>query len=1087
MRIPPRPLNKIPFLFMFLFLWAPFYLTALDFQKSLTQYKLDIWRSERGFEQNGIHAVLQSADGYVWVGALDGLVRFDGSRFNVYTKENTGELKSNFVRVLCRGRDGSLWIGTSGGGLTRFKHGVFSTYVSANGTPIGSVYALSEDRDGGLWIGTHTHGVIRFREGKFTGFTAADGLAGDHVDALYHDREGNLWIGTSAGLTQRTPEGKFINYGREDGFRCRYIYSLCGAEDGALWIGSNKGLYRLKGRTPTHYGVEKGLPNPQVMCLYRDRDGSLWGGTDGGGLFRVKGETIETLSPGDGPACGFVYSICEDREGSLWFGTLEGGLHRLRDTVVTAYTTREGLAHDYVNCIREDRDGNLRIGVDGGLNRLKNGVLTLEFSTRNGLLDNDVYSFFEDGGGALWIGTGNGLHRFRDGKLTPFTTRNGSSHNRVYDIFEDKQGGIKLVTSHSLQRFHKGKFTVITRRKDLFDKIVAAAYQDPDGTLWLGSGGGGLFRWRDGRFTVYTTGDGLVGDNIECIFRDRDGILNIGARGGLSRMINGRFVNITAKQGLADDFVNDILEDDSGHLWLAGRKGVSRISKKELRAFERGAADRVHPVTYNEQDGMKSRWCKNNGLRSRDGRLWFSTDKGVAMIDPANIKTNRHPPPVLIEALKLDDQWIDLTGLRDSEKNPLVIPPGKRRLEFRYTGLSFVKPRKVRFQTRLDGYDTDWLDAGNARGTTYTGLPPGRYTLKITAGNSDGVWNHAGASFTFYVKPFFYQTTWFYIAGILAVVLVIFSGFRLRVRQLKERERRLCALVDRRTETLNQRTQELEKAHAGLHESKQIIEEKNRNILASIEYARKIQQAVLPPDQRIAEGLKDYFIVYQPRDIVSGDFYWINRVGETVFIAVVDCTGHGVPGAFLSMIGSMELNELVSKHPVTDPAHLLFSMDEGIRRTLREETNAGGNGAGMAMETGMCMIQPEQGRITFAGAKRPLYYVQSGEFSEIKGDRKTIGVYRKRRPGTLTSFTNHDIPITGDTIIYLTSDGFADQSNPKNKKYGARRLKEFLHSIAHLPMKEQEKALLKELDNHRSGEEQRDDITIIGIKIRDKG
>lgn len=1056
-------------------------LGALDPRQTVTQYKLDIWQAERGFEQNSLFAILQTRDGYIWLGTVDGLVRFDGVRFKVFNKNNTEQLKDNTVRALCEGRDGSLWIGTLAGGLSRLKNGEFTVYDI--GPLQDFISPIIEDRTGAIWFGTRNHGVTRLKDRRFTTYTTADGLVNNDVHSICEDKSGNLWFGTSGGLTRRTPEGRSTVYTAKDGLVCDYIYSLCQSENGELWIGTNAGLYRMNidKRSFTRYGTRRGLPDPQVMCLYEDRDRNLWGGTDGGGVFRVKNGKIEGLSLEDGMACGYIYAIHEDREGSLWIGTIDGGLHRLMSTIVTPYTIKEGLRHNVVESIYEDRAGGLWIGTEGGPNRLKNGELAVPFTGGQKLLNHTILSILEDRSGTLWFGTDAGLMRLKENNLTSFTTRDGIPHDRVLHLLEDHRGDILLATPNGLSRYREGKFTTFIRKEELSNNIVTFLHEDREENLWIGTEEG-LHRMKNNRLSLYTTREGLVDNTMLCIYEDSDGVLYFGFIGGLSRRENGKFTNYTPQNGLSDSYVYYILEDDKENLWLAGATGISRIGKRELADFDRGKIKILRPTTYNEQDGMKTSWCNSVGEKSRDGRLWFGTNKGVAMVDPANIKINPLPPPVIIEELKVDGEDIKLNGLHCSKANPLVIPPGKERLDFYYTALSFLKPQKVKFKLKLEGYDAGWIDRGNARGTTYTRLAPGFYTLKVIACNSDGIWNQDGASLYFYMEPYFWQTTWFYVLAILFFVFAAFSGYRFRVKQLKDREKKLSSLVDLRTQALNERTLELEKAHGSLQLSKGIIEEKNRNILASINYAQKIQQAVLPPDEKINTVLSDYFIVFKPRDIVSGDFYWFSHLDDRVFIAAVDCTGHGVPGAFLSMIGNITLNEIVKETQITNPGQILCRLHLGVRSVLQQEKEDYKSGDGM--EVGMCLIDLEKGKLTFAGAKRPLFYVKNSEFFEIKGDKRPIGGRQKEKKRT---FTNHEIDVQSETIIYLTTDGFVDQHNGENKKYGSLRLKRFLRAIAHLPMEQQEEAILRELNDHQGTENQRDDITVIGIKLRGKG
>ena len=1055
--------------FYFISLLAFFPLAALDPGKSITQYRLDIWEKEPGLEQNSVFAIAQTHDGFIWLGTLEGLLRFDGNRFKIFNKTNTSELKSNIIRALYEDRKGRLWIGTSDGGLSYMKGGIFTTYTIEEYRALKEISSIFEDRKGTLWIGTLYNGLTRLKNGKFNTYTTVEGLSSNKIFSVRGDKKGNLLIATSRGLIKRTPFGRFTGAVETPDRLSKYIFSFCERKNGELWIGSNNGLGCVKNRTSIYYGVAEGLPNQKVMYLYEDKNRTLWGGTDGGGLFRVKNGKIETYSTEQGMTSGFVCSIYEEREGGLWIGTLNGGLHRLRDTTITMYTSREGLGHDIVNCLCEDRDGNLWVGTEeGGISRIKDGECTLELTTKQGLLSNTVHSILEDRAGLLWIATEAGLQCLENGKLTNFTTGNGLPHNRVLYLMEDKQGTIWIKTSVNIIRFRENKFSIFTEGERFFNKIVRFIHEDRQGRFWFGTFGGGIYRLKNGKFTHYTVNDGLVNNETDCIYEDNEGNLYIGTRGGLSLLAEGKFINYTTQSGLIDNRISYIMEDLTGNLWLATRRGISCIGKQELFDVARGKIDKIQPVTYDETDGMKSRWCQG-GIRTRDGRLWFISFNGLAMIDPADLKKNTLPPRIIIEDLMVDGEQININY---RNRNPLYIPPGVKRLEFYYTGLSFVNPQKIKFKIRLVGYDPGWLDVGHVRSTIYTRLSPGKYTFKVIACNSDGIWNQTGASFSFYMKPYIYQTYWFYIIMALLVGFLAFFGYRFRVKQMKRREMRLSALVEQRTRALNDRTRELEKAH-------HIIEEKNRNILASIEYARRIQQVILPTPKKIKTVLKDYFILFKPKDIVSGDFYWFGQGKGKYFIAAVDCTGHGVPGAFLSVIGNMKLNEILEEKNVSNPAQLLAFLDSGVRTALKQET--GENGSNFGMEAAVCMVDLEKKKIIFAGAGRPLFYIENSELIEIKGDRKAVGGRRRKEHRT---FTNHEINFHKEIIIYLTTDGFADQDNAGGKRYGSRRVKRLLRANASLGMARQKETLLKALNAHRGGEEQRDDITVIGIKLK---
>jgi len=793
---------------------------ALDPQKKITQYMHDSWGIEQGLPQNTVHAIIQTRDGYLWLGTQEGLARFDGLHFKVYDKKNVEQLSNSWIRALCRDRVGNLWIGTDGGGLTCLKpvdkNGeTFITYTKKQGLSNERIKTIYEDRQGSLWIGTDGGGLNRWKNGKFTAYTTQQGLSGDVVISIREDREGGLWIGTNSGLN-RWKDGQFTIYTTKAGLSDNMIWSIHEDAEGSLWIGTDGGLNRLKNGKFTKYNTEEGLTNNRISALFEDKQGYLWIGTYGGGLYRLENGRFTAYTTKEGLSDDFVLSICEDLEGSLWIGTGGGGLDRLKEGKFTPYTTSEGLSHNVVSSIFEDRKRNLWIGTyGGGLNQLREGTF-ITYTTRQGLSHNLVRSIYQDREENLWVGTDNGLNRLKDGKFVTFTTKQGLANNKVWCIHEDRNRILWVGTDNGLNRLEDGNFTIFTREQGLSNEKIMCILEDGKGNLWIGTDGGGLNCLKDGKFTVYTTTQGLSNNMVWSLYEDEEGTLWIGTHGGgLNRLKHGKFTHYCVKEGLFDDIIYQILEDHQGNLWMSCNKGIFTVSKQELNQFAAGKSNSFQCVSYNEKDGLKSRECMGGtqppGWKTRDGKLWFPTIKGVIMIDPTQIKTNPYPPPVVIEKITADDRSLQPPFLTDAEN--VIFPAGIDRLDIHYAGLSLLVPDKVRFKYRLEGFDKDWVKVGNRRTAYYTKLPPGYYTFQVTACNNDGVWNKTGSSLSFYLKPYFYQTFWFYSLCALAVLLMVFTGYRVRVRQLKHRAETLRTQVEERTKELKEAKETAEKAN----------------------------------------------------------------------------------------------------------------------------------------------------------------------------------------------------------------------------------------------------------------------------------
>jgi PAS domain S-box-containing protein len=797
---------------------------TLDPQKAITQYGHDVWHYDEGLPQSAVQTIAQTPDGYLWLGLEEGLVRFDGMQFTVFDKRNTPEIRhNNIFALLAASSDSSLWIGTNGGGLIRLKDGKFTVYTTTEGLSNDVVRAIYEDRKGNLWIGTND-GLSCLKDGNFTLYATKDGLSHKLVLSIYEDSKNNLWIGTGGGGLNRLSDGNFITFTTKAGLANDVVMAIHEDKQGNLWIGTNGGLHCLQDGKFTVYTTKDGLANDFVRSIYEDSAGSLWIGTYGGGLNRFRDGEFSTFSTNEGLSNDFIRAVCEDREGSLWIGTYGGGLNRLRDGKFTNYSTSEGLSNNMVWSIYEDKAGNLWFGTDRGLNRFKDGKITI-YSTRDGVPPHVIAALFEDRAGNLWIGTeGGGLLRKRNETFTLYTTQNGLSNNFVRFVHEDRNGNLWIGTDRGLNRFKDGKFKIYTTKEGLSNDELTYIFEDKAGSIWIGTRTGGLNRFQDGKFTIYTTQDGLSSNLVRCIYENEQGALWIGTNGGgLNRFKDGKFIHYTTREGLFDDLVFRILEDGQGNFWMSCNKGIFRASKQELEDFAQGKIKSISSVAYGKADGMMTNECNGGlgqpaGWKTRDGKLWFPTIKGVVTIDPDHIRINTFPPPVIIEQVLVEDQPIAADG-------KAKLAPGSKHFEFYYTGLSLLAPQKVKFKYKLEGFDKEWVDAETRRIAYYTNIPPGDYDFRVKACNNDGLWNEAGASFAFYLKPYFYRTNLFYLACLLALVSAGMGAYRLRVRQIRAREQRLALLNQELERRVAGRTAELQESEGRFRQLAENIHE----------------------------------------------------------------------------------------------------------------------------------------------------------------------------------------------------------------------------------------------------------------------
>lgn len=794
---------------------------GLDPERRLTDYVVHSWGIDAGLPQYSVNTIIQDRQGYLWAGTQEGLVRFDGVRFTVYDAGAVAEMRSSFIQVLLEDSAGSLWIGTNGGGLMRLKDGQFHWFGTEHGLPSEVVLALAEAEDGSLLVGTE-RGLVEVREDSVTVPEAAAHLPHRKVASLLVEPGGGLWVGTYGGLLHHAPWAHQV-VTTAQGLPDNVVLTLLRDREGRVWAGTYDGGLAVREAGRWRPVQESGrLGSRRIMALFQDRQGTMWIGTHGGGLARLAGGRLDRLSERDGLAGNVVMSITQDREGSLWVGTETGGLTQLRDGKFVPVTTRHGLSHPVVFAVLEDRLGRMWMGTaSGGLNRLQNGRIDA-FGPASGFPSEHVGGIAEGRDGTLWVGIRTGLVRGRHGRWEEVPLPGEIRSPFVWAIHEDEDGTLWVGTDGGglYRRLPDRRWEVHNTGTGLPGNLVRAIVRDRAGDLWVGTAAG-LGRFRDGEWESFSRAEGLPNDYVVMLFPDRRGALWVGTLAGLARVAGDEVAPFPRESGVPVEAVLSMQEDELGFFWMGFNKGLVRMPRRALETWTPESPEPVPLTWFGTSDGMPSAECNGgsqpSSWRSRDGRLWFPTVRGVAVVDPSRLPTNKVPPPVLVEEVVADGRPLPLN-------DRVVVPPGTRRLEIQYTALSLVDPDRVLFQHQLAGFDPEPLDVGRRRSATFTGLRPGEYSFWVTACNEDGLWNREGVALALRVQPFFWQT-WVFRGLLLLLVAGAMAGVSgWRVRRVRQHEQELEQLVSERTEQLRQTNRQLEGQRKRLAQANRMLQ-----------------------------------------------------------------------------------------------------------------------------------------------------------------------------------------------------------------------------------------------------------------------
>jgi signal transduction histidine kinase/ligand-binding sensor domain-containing protein len=929
-------------------------------------YRFDHWTAETGLPQNIISAITQTPEGYLWIATLDGLTRFDGVRFTVFNKSNTPGISTNRFNCLYQDLRGDLWAGTEVGAVTRYHEGQFITYATEQGLPKSNISGLTGDQQGHIWV--LSGNKIREWEpnaGRFIELDSPPFSGGPQGLARWNEESG-FWGLDQAGL-HLFAGGVWTHFALPAKVD-RPITQVAREGDGTIWVAvAGERIFRLKDGKATPFPHRNTQPHgpatharlaARPMTEWRDRAGKIWEMEIVQKLFRQL-----TIPSSGQPETITLNTSYEDRDGNLWLGTDGQGLYRIRKQIVTTWSQEQGLIGRNVYPIYEDRAGTVWVGGwEGGLSQIKAGKIT-NFATREGLSAGGVTAFCEDRAGRMWIATHTDLQTFEQGRFTSVKAQYMPDQTTVNAIYQDRTGAMWFGTDHGLFRHYHGQAQRFTLEDGLPGDAVRVIIEAAEGGMWIGCTGG-LMRWRDGQITTWTEREKLPGSTMRALYEDQGGVLWIGTYdSGLGRFKDGKFTRYTTREGLFNDGVFQILEDDYGNLWMSSNRGIYRVRKQELNEFAAGHRREITSIAFGKNDGMLNVECNGGkwpaGVRSRDGRLWFPTQDGVAMVDPAAVTTNQQPPPVLIEEVLLDRTPI---AFRDGMR----LQPGHGNLEIQYTAPSFNNAAWSRFKYKIEGLDRDWIDAGTRRAAFFSYLPPGEYTFRVIAANSDGIWNLQGQSLRITVLPPFYRAWWFLTLAALGLTAVLALGYKYRIRQL-ERERSAQRAFSR--QLIQSQESERKRIAAELHDSlgQRLLVIKNWAALSLM-----ASPGNAPAREQLNEISENASLALEETRQIVFDLrpYQLDKVGLTSTLKftveqIAVSSGIDITARIAELDGTFSLDDEISfyrivqeclnnivKHSGATQARVLIERDSAIRLQVSD------NGRGFALDT---LDQKERG------------------------------------------------------------------------------------------------------------------------------
>lgn len=1033
-------------------------------------YNFRNFSSEEGLAQPYVYSVIQDIHGYLWIGTANGLSKYNGLKFENYSISDS--LADNFIT--CSTIDGeSLWFGHMNGRITYYNG---KKFIPVKKTQQTSSYIthFAKSQEGLVWASTYSDGLLRLD--KDTGFVDHY-VFKDQVSIITFEftDSNKLFVGTNTGLLLCRLNGSgeietVRHFNEIPGSKITAIQKMKNSR--GYYIGTeNDGVFKLINEGNL-FRVSKIISDPDfdfsgIQDIYEDSNAGLWLCSFGNGLikltFSASGFHTGTLffNNTNGFASSNIKTVYEDHEGSLWSGTYGEGLIQITPKTFSVLKVDKQFYGNDIFSIWFNPQFRW-IGTENGLVKMDQvtGKIVKFYSKGSGLPKDTVTAIYSTNGKVLWIGTEkNGLFKMEveSEKILKYPVVNGTLENSI-NVIAGKGNLIWVGTKKGLFGINSETDAIVSYslgKGGLPHNYINCIYIDKTGKLWVTTRSNILSCIANEKVENIPLNSNTSIFTLGPVTEDSDSRIWVGSYGNGVFMIKpDSVINLTVKEGLLSNYCYSLICDGNNSIWIGHRGGLSRIKTDVFM---------VKPVEHIVNVTDRYQFNPNAATRDEQKRIWFGSDRGLVSYDPSMEHQSLTPPVLGITSLRINDVEKDFT-------DRIILSPGNYKIRIDFIGISLKEPTLVTYQYKMDGYD-QWSEIVKNTSITYTNLRDGKYTFMVNASSGDGAVSETPLSLIIIIKRSLWKSWWFYVILVSLSMVLIFI-------YIKRREYLFLAEKRILEEKVIERTFEIQTQKNEIEMQRDLIDEKNASITSSIRYASNIQNAILPPAELVERLFPDSFILSKPKDIVSGDFYWLAERGKKIIFTVADCTGHGVPGAFMSFLGISLLNSIVNIQGNTKSDIIVTNLRERVIRSLQQGRKDVHTTDGM--DIALCVLDQKEQRIQYSGGMNNLVFIRNSKLEIIKADRFSVCV-TKDDPGP---FTLNEMDIEKGDVFYLFTDGYKDQfGGDFDKKYLVPHFYLTLLEIHKLPMPDQKNILEKKLSEWMKGGIQTDDITVLGIRF----